>query len=95
MHGLTYAQAMTALKEGGRIDLPQHQMDGMAMPFLDLESPAMVKLPEWKGYWFNDGGTIKVMTGAGEITNTPWFDLYDDRDDRETTDGLSPRPWKN
>ena len=95
MYDLTFDQAMQALKEGGIILLHQHTEPGGTTPFLDLESPQMVKLPEWGGYWFNDGGTIKVMTKDGEITDTPWYDQYKDRNDWQTTDGLVPRPWKN
>ena len=88
MYDLTFDQAMQALKEGGIILLHQHTEPGGTTPFLDLESPQMVKLPEWGGYWFNDGGTIKVMTKDGEITDTPWYDQYKDRNDWQTTDGL-------
>jgi hypothetical protein len=42
-----------------------------------------VKLPEWEGYWFADGQTIKVFTKTGDVLDTPWFDKYEGRTDFE------------
>lgn len=39
-----------------------------------LKEKKFIKVPEWDGYWFLQGGKIKVMTYDGQITDTPWLE---------------------
>lgn len=40
---------------------------------LDLiKQGKMVKVPEWRGYWFLKAGLIHVMTEDGIELDTPW-----------------------
>ena len=40
---------------------------------IDLKEKKMVKVPEWEGYWFLQGGKIKVMTFDSHVLDTPWL----------------------
>ncbi len=39
-----------------------------------LKEGKLVKLPEWKGFWFQNltNGQVLVLTAEGEILDTPW-----------------------
>lgn len=57
-----------------------------------LDKGFKVKLPEWGGYWFKDGDSIKVFTKDGDILDTPWINIPEDqnvkhREDWQITDG--------
>ncbi len=68
----------------------------------ELMKGEKIKLPEWVGYWYGEPHpvvnktyskgdkvpmTIMVLTGNGDILDTPHIDRYEDRDDWEITDG--------
>lgn len=39
-----------------------------------LKEKKWIKVPEWDGYWFLQGGKIKVMTWDNQVLDTPWYD---------------------
>lgn len=40
-----------------------------------------VRLPEWTGYWFQQGNDIKVFSRTGDILDTPHWKFYGMRED--------------
>lgn len=40
-----------------------------------------VRLPEWTGYWFQQGKDIKVFTRTGDVLDTPHWKFYAMRED--------------
>ncbi len=39
-----------------------------------LKDRKYIKVPEWTGYWFLEGGLIKVRTHNDEVVLTPWLE---------------------
>lgn len=51
-----------------------------------------IKLPEWTGYWFLEGDFIKVLTGDGDVLDTP-HQHFQKRKDWQVTDGSLGFDW--
>lgn len=41
-----------------------------------LNEGKKIKAPEWNGYWFKEGGLVKVMTAEGQVIENPHFQQY-------------------
>jgi hypothetical protein len=51
-----------------------------------LKQFQMIKCPEWEGFWFLEGGKIKVMQYDGIVTNKPWIEQNVLREDWQVVD---------
>lgn len=46
----------------------------LKFPLDQLKQGALIKVPEWKGFWFLEGGVIKVRDYTGAVLTTePWY----------------------
>jgi len=46
-----------------------------------LKDGEWIRCPEWRGYWFLEGGRIAVMTWKDEVIYTPWLEATILRED--------------
>lgn len=48
-----------------------------------LDNGKKVRLPEWTGYWFNNGNGTQVFTRTGDVLDAPNYENYSMRNDWE------------